>query len=870
MRPPPRPGFFDEVAAAVEQEGRTLVVCRTSAAVREIHRRLAAGPLAGRRRGLAGLELATLGGLCAAASPRWLSRPLVRAADEALPKGHPWQALLEGRPGLRRRLRAHAERLHGAALVRPELRARSKLLSRELALLLEAGWGAPEHLEGARQILRSGPGPGRALAVGFAPGRFSFLGSVGPLERALLAALGARLPSAGDPGAARPAPIPALRVPDPVAEARLIALEASQEAARGGSTLVLVSDEPTGERVRAALQRNGVAAADDAARPLERHSLAARVAPLLPLFASRARAPVEARTLARLFTDPVLSRSPPAQGIAPVEGVQGPWASVRQVRDLLAACRRARAPLSEWLEALAALEAGAGRRLAERSAPERAEAAREPGASSGAGQAVATARILLAQVRALDARARAGGCLGDIALFLEDVGLAEPAEDELGRAVLRALKEAGQRPADAESFAEALAGSASSGRVDDGVCVLAYSAYDGRDCDLLLLAGVHDQGLAAAPGPDALLTDADRDALGLPGPRQVLEERLALARFAATRSGRALAVAPQSDASGRKVAAPAGLELAFDSARSVAPYGLDLKLPELADLSAFIPAEPGAGARPTFSGLAQQIDAEWARAGAAFPSEPPPPSPPLDVAAEGTLLPQIARDERRWPADLRPYLGQAGAGLPPGYALSATRLEAFTACLYRAFCQSALQLKPLEELDEDLDSREVGTAVHSALERSLQGVRFAVPEPEVAEARRAVLARLQGAAREALEALAAARPGGERPALAAARHGLASRWQSHFASYLQGRIQSVAQLEGRLFESLGGLKDGPAMAELLGAVGPGLLPTPAKELRRALLDAAARARGTPSPWSPRPSRSPRRSRPSTAPPSPRP
>jgi hypothetical protein len=838
MGPLPRSGFFDEVAAAAAVGERTTIVCRGAATVREVYRRLASGPLAAPKSGLAGLEVSTLGALCAAASPRALGRQVPRDADDALPNGHPWRTLLEGRPGLRRRLRAHVERLHGVALVRPDLRSRPGALSPELATLLEAGWGAPEHLEGARRILAAPRRVGRALAVGFAPGRFSFLGNVGPLERALLAALGARLGAAGDPGAARPGPIPALRVPDPIAEARAAALDAAGAFARGGSVLVLASDEPSEQRIRAALQRNGVPVADDAARSLDRHSLVACAAPLLPLFASRGKAPVEAATLVRLFTDPVLSRRPPAQGIEPIAGVDRPRASVRHVRDLLTACRRIRAPLSEWLEALASLEAGAGRRLVERSA----DAAREPeGDLPGAfPRALASARILLAQVRALDARARGGGCLGDLALFLEDLGLAEPVEDTLGQAVIRALEQSGHRPADAESFADALAGSSSSGRVDDGARVLSYAAYDGRDCDLLLLTGVHDQGLAAAPGPDALLTDADREALGLPGPRQVLEERLALARWAASHAKRVLAIAAQTDASGRRVAAPEGLDLAFDSARKVAPYGLDLPLPELADLESFGPGSSGGEDRPASGDFALQIDAEWARAGAAFQGGPEPE--PRAQTPE-TLLGPIARAERRWPADLRPYLGEAGAGPPAGFALSATRLEAFTACLYRAFCQSVLQLKPLEELDEDLDGREVGTAVHGALEHSLEGACLAVPDSEVQEARRAVLGRLQGEIRRALEAMAAQRPGGERPPIAAARQGLVSRWQRHLAAWVEARIQPLANLQHRIAESLAGLQDESALSALMDLVGTGLLPTPARALRRALLEAAAVAKG---------------------------
>jgi len=797
--------WLDEVLRAAREPLR--VVCRTQATARAVLRELAKWAETGGPRGFTHLEVTTLDALMAQARPRVL-RPAPYAEPE-LPKDHPWRPLLEDRPGLRSLLRRHAERVHAGALagatledLRPELRA-----------FISSGWGRPELLEGAARLLAPSRLREQCLAVGFASSEFSFLGAVGPLERALLRALQVRWLSAGDPLAARPGPIPALAVPDVAAEARAVALEVR----RGSRVLVLVPDTPSEERVLAALARNGIAVADDAASPLERHALVAILEPLLPLFGSRGTTPLDARHLLRLCTDPVLSRSPPRQGIDEVSGLEDPQASILHVRDLLGLCRRHRATLDEWLTQLFDVERKAQLEWAQA----------DPDGRSRKARWLASGRGGLGQLRVLAEWARGAGTLAESAGLVTDLGLAAPETDRLGRALVASLESHGQLRAEREAWAQALAGALSSGRVDRGVEVLTYASYDGRDSDLLILTGVHDKGLARAPAPDPFLNDSDLQALGLPTPRQAVAERLALARWAASRAGRTLALVSDTDATSRRVSPPVELELSFSATAAPTAFGLSFDLPETRDCRAF---GPGEGPRDR---EALQADAEWARQGARFGDAIALPS----YVRDETLAEKLEREGQLLPAELGPWLGLAYGGEEPalrdGFVLSASRLQAFTQCLYRAFCESALGLEPIEPVTEDLDAREVGTAAHLALEQGLKGVSLLVPAERLAAEKLRLLERLRSVTSEAIEQQVANWPAGADSApLAAARQGLAARWARHWEGYLERRLDSVETAWETLREErLGALRQGPTFLGALEALaGPAMKKSPKKTL----------------------------------------
>ena len=164
--------------------------------------------------------------------------------------------------------------------------------------------------------------------------------------------------------------------------------------------------------------------------------------------------------------------------------------------------------------------------------------------------------------------------------------------------------------------------------------------------------------------------------MGLPTPAEAVRERLTLARWAVSRARSCVAVVAETDASGRRVAPPVGLPLRFDGdAATGGAYGLECALPEAIGRRAF--SEGGGSTDAT----ATQVDVEWVRSGAAFDAQPQ--APLIEISKRSTVLDYLKRDLPALRADLRPWLGESGRhpstedGLPPGFALSATRLTAF-------------------------------------------------------------------------------------------------------------------------------------------------------------------------------------------------
>ncbi|MBK9388589.1 MAG: hypothetical protein IPN34_27570 [Planctomycetes bacterium] len=226
--------WLDPIARALERGEDVLVLCRTSASVRGVLRTLGTHGRSGGARGFAGLEVSTLRGYVHARLPAELvPGPL---ADDELPAKHVWTQLLAGRPRLRALLRRHLERAHLSSAAGVSLEA----LSAPLRALVAAGWSRTPLATHAARILAAPPPP-VVFSVGFGAPGSTGLGSIGPFERATLAALGAVALEA--PPCRAAAPVRARRLPDVAAEARaIVATILSRPELRPDRVLVLVSD----------------------------------------------------------------------------------------------------------------------------------------------------------------------------------------------------------------------------------------------------------------------------------------------------------------------------------------------------------------------------------------------------------------------------------------------------------------------------------------------------------------------------------------------------------------------------------------------------------------------------------------------------
>jgi len=796
------------LAAALASDEPLLILCRTGATGMAVYRFLAEDMAAGGRKGFPGVRVTAPAILMSEAAPGRLRSMTAEDALEEVPSSHPWRGKFEGRAGLRQMLRRHMARVHEAALagvpidkLRPEIRS-----------LLAAGWATPSYLEGARRLLASPPRE-RCLAVGFPPRQLA--GTVTPLLGALLRSLNAKHVEAGAPASGK---LAACKLPDVAAEARAVVREAVPALAAEKRVLVLVANTDTEERVRAALSRNGIAAADDAGEPLRRHALASIAQPLLSLFLSRGAEPVESEHLLRVLSNPVLARTAPAPG---AEGMDQPrlHASVKHLREMIVSCRRSRATLAEWQGAVDEIVRDEAAAVSDADDDRRA----------GCERRLESAQVLQSRFAELSRHAGGAGTIGDLRSFLAGVGLADPENDRLGRAVLRALGASYYRPATGDAYDEALSGAAGSGRIDRGVEILSYDSYDGRRADVLLLADMHNKGISRAPAPDPILTVEELALLGVPPAADRVREQLGIVRWATARAGRALALITATDSSGRAVSPPLELELGPISDDSQASYGLSFDLPERRDCGAL------AQGKGTPAPLAVQIDVEWARRGAWFDKPTPVPA-----GEKGdSIVEYLLRDLPRIPADLLPWLGQAQIypeskdGLPDGFVLSASRCASFTQCLWKAFCQSVLHLKAPEEIEEDLSAAEVGQSIHASMKKALAGVSLLVPEKELKKTRYDVCQRFLAAIGSEMDSSV---PGASDQALALSRKGLATRWGRFFGANLERRVREVEQAKSSLRKGrLEDLKESPLVMSVVDTLAPNLAKSPRKDLAKAVL-----------------------------------
>lgn len=775
-----------------------LVLCRTNATLNTVR------GWAARQRGLPGFEVAT---------PRMLAAQLegaqladTPAIDDDLPD-HPFADRMRTRPGLVSLARQRVLEARRTLAASP-----STPLPQWLRDLAESTWAREGDTE--IQLLELARQNGPTLTASLTWAKVIPVGFDTPNEpwlNAIVEALTGCPPTLPEEGCA---PERAIRVPDPVAEAREAARLA---AASPEDTLVLVQHPATAARVHRALVRNGVPSAWRGSLRLQRHTLATVIRRCVPWFGGAEDPSIRATDLHEVLRHPLLAQRlpPPADSWlrARLEALgddpDSTWLSPRELTRAIKRARHLDAPLSRWLAELEALQS----RTDEDGVPARSARLQ---ARLGVLQAAVqgrtyqevfdndapeeeddwgefdelVTRLLGDQNPSLPPPIEPAGTLGALRRFLLATQV-RTKDDPAALRILGALRAASTRPATRLEALQCLHGVVERAECRSGVEIIAYDDYDGRPTGQLVLCDVHDQGVAARPRPDPLLRDAQLRAMGQLDGRARVRFRLGQLKLATVRSKSAIALVSQHDTMGRVVVPPVQLRLQFIDHDS-SPYGLDTDLPETRSVQALRVAEPS----PTppgddlLSRMAVQVTAEWYRAGRG-----PIGTPPRAKRVPGSkTLAHLLAMRPEPPVWLAPYLGRLPdtpeARLAEGERSVTRFFQPLSHCLYQAFSKNVLRVDEPEVLSDELDARQVGNAVHQALEHAAPagGWGHAGEQAPVVER---FLAQLR-TQNESAFADARSEFGALSPAREAATRGLEQRWATHWAAWAESRTAPAA------------------------------------------------------------------------------
>ncbi|MCA9490843.1 MAG: PD-(D/E)XK nuclease family protein [Myxococcales bacterium] len=768
---------------------RILVLCRTRATLSLVRR------LAARRGGWLGLEAATPSGLAQQVrqQPLLAEVPEPRVGRE-LPADSAMGARIGDRPGLAEVARRWVQHTRQARAVGDD-----PSVPAWLEELLGSDYGLDEDLAALLELCDAASARGRRLHAGASWDRVVALGfdnepeAMAPTDRHLAKALAEHT--------CRPLPmlegtLEAWEVPDVGAEAATAAAIAAEDPE---GTLILVADDASARRVRDTLHRNGVWCAWRGNEALSAHPLANAVRRAAGWFAEDGVDPaLQSIDLEQVLSRCSLRRLHPAaeavlrRRLEPFEERDRTFTR-RRLIEVLDAARLLDAPLSAWISRLSEMDAK--RRFWK---PERdwvragchhllvrllilqaaltsrpvdevlAEHEPEPPAYDGDDFDDLLSELLGDEVPEPDLPA--SGTLGALKRFFVDCRV-QVHDDDLGKAIVGALHRRRHLRATLPRVHEALAGpGVDRGILFDGVDVVAIDDWDGRPCHTLLVLDVHDHGLSRRPAPDPLLHDDEIRQLGALTGNDRVHHRLRTLRRAAARAERTLLLVSRRDAGGREVVPPIQLDM-----RVVAPpapigsYGLDAPLPEVARVATVtamdgtpVPAEHEDAA---VRFLATQATLEWVREGAAGSR--------TSVDACSWLLPWLGHAE-----------GVPEAGLPDRvYSVSAL-LQPLARCPWQAFTKVLLGVKPPPAVSADLDPRELGTAVHLALERAAAGIGFTLAQRDPD----AVVALLRQRTEEAFDEVLE-RFGTLSPSRRASARGRQGRWAQHWESWAASRAR---------------------------------------------------------------------------------
>ena len=792
------PSVIQLVRESLNRHGRALVLCRSGSVRRGVLARLKS-----EENGWIGVEVVSLKASVAQQTPNIVA-PMGAAIvaggvnDGALPAEHPWAATLLHRRKLRGELRQIVERARALQTIADGLP--QNLAQSLIGQLVAANWGDNVmHRGWSRLLARIKKQPHSVIACGFDPNpNFTHCGRVDAVARALLNAVPQEnyCSLADDGGWEPPGAVDVNRrtihVSDVSAEARIAAKHVGNalEENPKARILVLCSHEDTAGRLSATLVRNGITVARRHSTSLSQHGLASVCRDLLPIFATNCAQSVLRKTIEKMLSSPMLVRSIPAND----EGVQqylGDLAihlpqndrcrvSLRHLRQMLNFARRSSATPAEWQAVIQNWTATMRERALDPINQEYVESnTRRVVSGLVAGQKLQ----LLIQHAGV-------GTFGALADLLTEYGVFD-AKSNAAQAIRAELRRFGIRVMNHDDLAQILDATVDSGELSVGVTVMPYHEYDYRASDLVVLLDLHSKGITKPPMADAFLQDAVLlTAFGRPNPEQEVRERVLLFRAATARAKDSVYIVSHRGGDGKAVVPPMELGLIGE----VAVFDHGLRIEQLRENTSRVDFSTRNPAHDQ-TWCDQQIDAEWVRSGQRMEGTPAVTN--LD-AKTSSLADYMETDSR--PDDIKQFLGQAGAalgininehGLPPNLVLSSSSIEQFTGCMYRGFAARILRLKEDKERTEDLDSDELGTALHAAIEAGIvdnngNGICFVVPDAEVIQKRTDFVKRASERFTQAVPAAAA-----DGLAVIARQH-LVERWNRHWDRFAD-RILKYSQ-----------------------------------------------------------------------------
>ena len=795
------PSVIQLVNDSLDLHGRALVLCRSGSVRRGVLARMKS-----EANGWIGVEVVSLEASVAQQTPNIVAPmgdDVVAGGvnDGALPAGHPWAATLLHRPKLRGELRQIVERARALQTIAGDLP--QNLAQSLIGDLVSAGWGDNViHLGWSRLLARINEQPKSVIACGFDPDpNFTHCGRVDAVARALLHAVPQQnYCSLADDGGWEPPSALAvdanrtIHVSDVSAEARIAAKHVGEALKKNPKAriLVLCSHEDTAGRLSATLARNGITVAQRHSTSLSQHGLASVCRDLLPIFATNCAQSVLRKTIEKMLSSPMLVRSIPAND----EGVQQYLGnlvihlppndrcrvSLRHLSKMLNFARRSSATPAEWQTVITNWTTAMRTHALAPGNEEYVEANTRKVVS---GLVAGKKLQLLIQHAGV-------GTFGALADLLTEYGVFD-AQSNAAQAIRAELRRFGSRVMNHDDLAQILDATVDSGELSVGVTVMPYHEYDYRASDLVVLLDLHSKGITKPPMADAFLQDPNLlEAFGRPNPEQEVSERVLLLRAATARANDSIYVVSHRGGDGKAVVPPMELGLAGEVA--VLDHGLRIEqLRENTSRGDFATRNPRHGQ----TWCDQQIDAEWVRSGQLMYGTDPVGQL---VAKTSSLADYMATDSR--PDDIKQFLGKVGAalgrnageaqhGLPPNLVLSSSSIEQFTGCMYRGFAARILRLKEDKERTEDIDSDELGTALHAAIEAGIvdngNGIFFVVPDGEEIQKRLEFVQRASAMFVQAVPAAAADGLAGM------ARNNLVARWNCHWNGFANIRILSHSQ-----------------------------------------------------------------------------